>query len=66
MRKNIFILFILIIIYPILSYTCNLEGDTLGERACNVNTYKDRCQNLKKICDDRAKGLYCSFYGQES
>ena len=63
MRENIFILFILLIIHPIFSYTCHLEGDNWCDRACNVNTYKDRCPSLKKVCDERATGKYCYVYG---
>jgi len=66
MREYIFIFSILLIIYPIFSYTCHLEGDNWCSRACDVNAYKDRCPNLKKVCDERAKGKYCFVYGIKS
>ena len=63
MRKYFFIFSILLIIHPIFSYTCHLEGGYFGDRACNDNTFKSRCPNLINISNDRAKDKYCYFYG---
>ena len=62
MREYIFIFSILLIIHPVFSYTCRLEHGYYGDRACNSNTFKSKCPDLIKICDDRAKGKYCSSY----
>jgi len=63
MRENIFIFSIILIIHPIFSYICHLEGDGWCNKACNDNTYKGRCPDLKKVCDDREKNKYCYIDG---